>query len=152
MKKIVALFTLFCVIVFPTNIYASSNPNITISQEYLKDGAHITTVIREGASTQAASTKRATKTTSYVSSDNTVAWSVSVTGTFKYNGSTSSCTAATVATSSNSSYWSIVSSSASKSGNSATATAAAKQVFAGITLQTVSKSVTLSCDKNGKLS
>ena len=106
----------------------------------------------ESSMTRATSTKTAKKTGSYKNSSGTVLWSVTVTGTFTYNGTTSSCTKSVVSTSVSNSNWKISSSSSSKSGNKATATATAKCFYDGPMISTTSKTVTLTCDKNGNLS
>ena len=106
----------------------------------------------EESITRTTSTKIAKKTGSYKNSSGTVLWSVTVTGTFSYNGSTSSCTKSVVSTHINNSRWSISKSSSSKSGNKATATAIAKCTSDGAVVSTVSKTVTLTCDKDGNLS
>ena len=83
---------------------------------------------------------------------NTTLWTVKVNGTFSYNGSSSKCTNSSVTTTSPGKTWYISSSSASKSKNSATAKATAQRKVSGTVLQTVTRSVTLTCSKSGKLS
>ena len=106
----------------------------------------------ESSMTRATSTKTAKKAGSHKNASGTVLWSVTVTGTFTYNGTTSSCTKSVVSTSVSNFNWKISSSSSSKSGNKATATATAKCFYDGSMISTTSKTVTLTCDKNGNLS
>lgn len=98
--------------------------------------------------TRATSTKTAKKTANIKNSSGDVLWSVTVTGTFSYNGSTSTCTSATAYNS----YWKIYSHSSSKSGNTASATATAKNYFDGTVISTLKKTVTLTCSPTGTLS
>jgi len=81
-----------------------------------------------------------------------VLYTVSATGTFTYTGTSSTCTKATVNATAPANDWKITSKSASKSGNKATGKATMKQYYEGSVIQTTYPSVTLSCDKNGKLS
>lgn len=91
-----------------------------------------------------------TKTVKYKSQDGTTLWYVAIKATFSYNGSTSKCTSCTPSAAAPASTWSIKSLSSSKSGNSATATAIA--THSGIISKDFTKSVTISCDKNGMVS
>lgn len=74
-------------------------------------------------------------------------FSISVTGTFNYDGSSSEATSASGSIATHVPNATITSRSAYTSGSSAIATGSVKYV--GITLQ---KTVTLTCDKNGNLS
>lgn len=101
---------------------------------------------------RATQTKTAKKTAYIKNSSGAVLWSVTVTGTFSYNGTTSTCTSSSVSTSVSNSYWSIVSKSSSKSGNKASAKATAKNSINGDTIATMTKEVTLTCSPTGALS
>lgn len=74
-------------------------------------------------------------------------WSISVTGTFSYNGSSCTCTKATVSTTKPSSMWSLSNKKASKSGNKAIASVTGHAP--GVT---VTRTVTLTCSPSGNLS
>jgi hypothetical protein len=135
-----------------------SNAFTTVTSEtkVMSDGSYYVTTVEEstlGNMLQAAtSTKTGSKTTTYYNSDGASLWYVKVTGTFSYNGTTSSCTSATVTAASQVSAWVISSKSVSKSGNQATGSATAKCYNGLIVIQTVSKTVTLTCSKTGALS
>ena len=92
------------------------------------------------------------KKTAYVKNSDNVLWTVTVTGTFTYTGTKATCTKSSVSTSVKDSRWKISSSSHSKSGNTAKATAIAKYYLDGSVVSTVSKTVTLTCSASGKLS
>ena len=78
-------------------------------------------------------------------------WSVTVYGTFTYNGTTSTCTSASHSTTAPGSAWTIKSVSSTKSGYSAIANATATYKTL-TTSQDYSMSVTLYCSPYGILS
>ena len=75
-----------------------------------------------------------------------------VTGTFTYTGSSSTCTKSIASATSKNANWKISSKSASKSGNKATAKATAKRYVDGTAVETQNCTVTLTCSLNGSLS
>ena len=102
---------------------------------------------------RATKTKTASKTVYCNDSNGNVLWSLQIVATFSYTGSSSKCTSAKAAATSNSSYWKTSMSSCTRSGNKATATAVGKKYSSkGVLLQTVNKSVTISCSANGTIS
>ncbi len=145
---------LLSVLFSPISVYA--NDTILSSQkEYLENGDYfeITTIEHDTNSFFATSkTITASRTAKYVTSSGKVCWSVTVTGTFTYNGSTSKCTASKVSAISNNSNWRIASKNSSRSGNTASATATANLYKGSKIIKTATKTVTLSCSKNGTLS
>lgn len=109
-------------------------------------------VIDLNVMTRSIQTKTAKKTGTYKNANGQVLWSVTVTGTFTYNGSTSSCTKSTVSTSVVDNAWKIASSSSSKTGNKASAVATAKYYVGGTVVSTQTKTITLTCSQTGVLS
>lgn len=79
-------------------------------------------------------------------------FSVTVTGTFTYTGSSSTCTKSVASAISKNANWKISSKSASKSGNKATAKATAKRYVDGTAVETQNCTVILTCSSNGSLS
>lgn len=73
--------------------------------------------------------KSGRKTNTYKSSSGKIIWSVTVKGSFTFNGKTSSCTSSSVTTSCPGAGWKITSSSANKSGATASASATAKNIL-----------------------
>lgn len=149
---IIALILILCI---PTNALAINNTDTKIIIENLENGDYIETVIESnsnpGILPMVSNTITKTKTKNYKNSSGTILWSVSVTGTFTYNGTTSTCTNCSKKTTSPGANWSIKSSSVSKSGNSATAKATATYKTATLT-KDYSMSVTIKCSTNGKIS
>lgn len=151
MKIFRNLFIILCVCVFisPEALKAKENGTYIT---YLADGSYYKTSLIDTTDHIRCSTKTGVKITGYYNSNGKLLWQVSVTGTFNYNGSSSTCTKATVSAKSFVSNWKISNQSSSKSGNKATGTATAKAYYNGTLINTVKKSVILTCSSSGKLS
>lgn len=152
MKKILVftlLLTLLCCTIF---CFSANAKEITeTSIKLLKNGDYIETIITCYDTNTKAATKSGSKTSNHKNSAGEILWSVTVYGSFTYNGTTSSCTSVSRSTSAPGSNWSIKSSSCTKSGNcaSATATATYKGVF---TSEDYTRTVNLYCSPYGILS
>lgn len=96
--------------------------------------------------------KTGTKTAYYYGNDGSLLWYVRVRATFSYNGSSATCTSASVSAVSQASTWAITNRSRTYSGNKATATATAKQYYLSVVILTVTRSVTLTCSPTGTFS
>lgn len=130
----------------------STNEQNHVQIETFDDGSYIVDELiihePEGLSTLASyKTKSATRTYTYYNAANKKAWTFSLTGTFKYNGSTSSATAASVSSETFVIGWKCDSKSASKSGATAKGTATFKNI-----VQTKNISIGLKCSANGTIS
>ena len=135
---------------FANNLESSKQVEV----EKLDNGDYIETFIEsedsELVTMSAAKTITKTKTAQYKNSSGEVLWSVSIKGTFTYDGKTSKCTSCSHSTTAPSKYWSIKSCTSTKSGNKATATVVALQK--GIATNTVTKTITISCSPKGVVS
>ena len=121
MKKLLLGLTLVLMLILPTNINAlEENYNTT----YYENGYYYEISISVTNSV-ARSAKEGSKTIYCKNSAGKTMWSLTVKGTFTYNGSTSSCTSASASTSITDATWKITNKSSSKSGNTAKATATA---------------------------
>lgn len=153
MKKLFVVFlliALLCCTVFCTPVSAAPLSEASkITVEYLENGDYIETIISEDSLTR--SSKSGTKTKNYKNSNGDIMWSVTVRGTYTYDGIVALCTSCSHSTSVYSSAWSIKNSSSSRSGNTATANATATLKM-GLISQDYSMSVSLSCNANGTLS
>ncbi len=158
MKK---LFTLIMVVlvatatIFPA--YSLDDVDTTISTsdiEYFSDGSYaITTLENVSVSiTRATSTKSGKKHVDFYDSDDELQWTVTVQGTFTYNGSTSTCTNSEVSYSVSDSKWKVKEAVASKSGSSAVGDFVFKRYALLIPVQTESVHMTLTCSADGTLS
>ena len=150
MKKIVTLFTIISSILFLSLPVSALEQKREIIQ--LDNGYYLETIIEEIPTTRASNQKTAKKTRNYKNAQGTTMFSVTVTGTFTYTGSSSTCTKSVAEASSKNANWKISSKSASKSGNKATAKATAKRYVDGTVVETRNCSVTLTCSSNGSLS
>lgn len=156
MKKLI--FSLIAALIFVSvtpNVASAQNPNTQI--EYFSDGSYLITYVTEttnfsNIATYAATTKTKTKTANYYNSSNELLWFVQVKGTFTYGNGSSKCTASEVNAGSYNSHWKLSNKTSSKSGNSATASVTAKLYRGSEVLQTLHKSVTLSCSPTGQFS
>ena len=117
----------------------------------LDNGYYLETIIEETSMARAANQKTARKTANYKNAQGAIMFSVTVTGTFTYTGSSSTCTKSVAEASSKNTNWKISSKSASKSGNKATAKAIAKRYVDGVAVETQNCTVTLICSSNGSL-
>ena len=156
MKKcMILLLTITLAFCHPSIATAAVPTDATIVKTF-EDGSYIETVIKKTASASSARSTTSTitgkKTNTYKNSAGNAVWSVTVTGTFTYNGSSATCTSSTVSATSYNSNWKISSSSASKSGATAKATVSAKRYADGTYIRTMTQSVSLTCSKNGTLS
>lgn len=162
MKKIITLFTMVAFVssilysgsIVEAAVASPSQSEIVLLEngDYLETTIIDVPVISSNISTfSTAKTITKTKTTRYKNKNGELLWSVSIRATFTYNGSTSKCTSYSHSTTCPAKTWKIKSVSSSKSGNSATAKATATQSFKNISVD-YTKSVTISCSKNGTVS
>lgn len=79
-------------------------------------------------------------------------WTATLTASFTYNGASATCTTASCSVSISDSSWYVVSRTASRSGNTATANLTMGRRALGVTVSTSNYTITLSCDKSGNLS
>ncbi|MCD7892874.1 MAG: hypothetical protein LUG60_04145 [Erysipelotrichaceae bacterium] len=150
MKKIIAILlsTMFMLLSISTPVMAK---DFGVTIEYLDNGMIVETQITE-SNYYSTTTKTGSKVRKYKDSDGNVLFTVKVSGTFKYDGSTCTCTKSSVTTSVVNSNWKITDSSASKSGSTATATATAKRYMLGVVVETQSVTIKLKCSASGSLS
>lgn len=119
---------------------------------YLEVITYDTTPTEVNTAVSAAATTRtvdAAKTHNIKNIYNTTVASYTLFATFTYNGSTSKCTSASHSETISNSYWSFTSAFASWTGNKAIGSYTAK---CSSPSQTVSKTLTITCDANGNIS
>lgn len=165
MKKAISFILLFCLLLtaVPSQAKADSpivkagdivvigNDTITAGHvTYLSDGSVLIESVPKVIQTRS-NVITSHKTVYHRDSSGNLLWSATLTGTFTYNGSSSSCTAASCTTSINSSAWSQKSVNAYTSGASAYADVTMVRKILLITVETVNVLVTLTCDKDGHL-
>lgn len=150
-KKILSVLLIFMfVFCIPIKGNAAS-PEI----EYLPNGNYIITIIEDQPASDSSfisSTVTKTKTSYCYSANNQKLWSVSVTGTFTYGNGSATCISASCKATSYDSSWSVGNKKASKSGNKAIAKATGEQYGGGHIIQTITRTVTLTCSPTGQFS
>lgn len=141
--------SLFCCPVFA----GTQSDDFTVSRTvtYYGDGSRDETIMILETS------ERGGTITAYVdrdhySSSNEHVWRVRLTGTFTYNGTTSSCTAASTACTFYKSGWSVMSEHTNHTGSTASNAVLLGKKIAGVTLPVTEVNLTLTCDKDGHLS
>lgn len=164
LKKISLLLSFLLLLAIPFPSFANNLETTTVESITIEDAGNgcyyktvIETISADSADTSIGmlstqSTKTGRKTTYYYNASGSVLWYVRVTGKFTYGNGTSICTSASAAAEAKSSSWKIASKSSSRSGNTAKATATAKQYLNGAPVGSVTKSATLKCSSTGTLS
>ena len=162
MKKVlcISLLLLLLSTLFLTPVSAVAvkqfDPYSTV--EYYPDGSYgITTLtISESGNSNPASLRAAvtsgTKNYTHYDSNNNALWKVTLTGFFSYTGTSATCTSATTSYVVYDSVWKVTNATASHSGNTATGEFTTKKYVLGIAIQTVNKTLTLTCSPTGTLS
>lgn len=150
MKKVLSILfaALFLLVLIPS---APVKAETTTDVVYFEDGSYVVTVLQE-YSTRSSNQKTASKSSTLYDPNGRSVATLTVRGTFRYDGTTATCTASTYTHQIHNSSWSLSSGSASKSGNTATAKGTFARKVLGITTDSKTLTVSLSCDKNGNLS
>lgn len=150
-KKITASILAFSLLLLLSFSAFAATPEKEIEQ--LSNGYYIVTEI-EGDSMIAlrSTTTTKTKTSTCYNNSNEKVWSVSVTGTFSYGNGTATCLSASCSAKSYNSTWSVGNKTSSKSGNKAIASATGVQYYNGHEVQSIKRTVTLTCSPTGQFS
>ncbi len=151
--KFLVIVTMICLLI-PTAAFANEGKEkITSIETYsLENGDIIEIIISETEpvnTRSSVSVKTGSKTVNYKNAAGSVMWYVKESGTFSYTGTTSKCESDSVTAASNTSNWKIASKSSSRSGNTATGKATGKLYYLGNVVQSVSRTVTVSCSATG---
>lgn len=151
MKRIISLVLVILIStsLFPVCGFAADMEETTVA--YFEDGSYMTEMIYV-VPTRATQSVSGTKVKSYYDSDGVMSWQASLTGTFTYTGSSATCTSASCSVTIYNSAWYTISKSATKSGNTASASVTMGKKLLGITVSQVPASISLQCDANGNLS
>ncbi len=155
-KRLFALICLFCLSISFT-VYANPSSATTINTDSIRN-----IIVFENSDCLLESTpvviseQRGSVTGQvfyrYRNSDGVIRWTATLTGTFTYNGSTATCTAASCETSVQQGNWHETYNHAYPSGNTAQADVTMVRKVLFITVQTETAHLILTCDGNGNLS
>lgn len=157
MKKFLILFfTVVLLLLMPFSVFAESKTDTVVSEdsyiEYFDDGSYIVTEIISNEIQSRATGVAKTKSEHYYNSNNEKEWTITVTGTFNYDGQTSACTKAVTSYTIYNDNWKVTEAKASRNGATAKGEFTVKKYFLGVPIKTVNKTVTLTCSKNGAFS
>lgn len=151
MKRFVAFFAAFILTIsaLPFAIGAERYDGESLVVQF-EDGSYITekitlTQFRRGG------TVSGSKEKNLYDSNGNICWKAILYGTFSYNGSSATCTSSSCDVTLYSSDWYVISKSAGKSGNSATASVTMGELAAGVTVSRMPISLTLKCDGKGNV-
>lgn len=143
------LVTIMIITMLPVTASANQNKGAVVIQ--YSDGSYITvTIIDNGA--RLTGNRTGSKTYDYYDSNGKIKWSADIFGNFVYTGVTSSCTASNVSVTVYDDQWVVISKQADRNGNTATGEVVMGRTQLGVTIGTVTYSLSLSCDANGNLS
>lgn len=150
MKRVLPIFLVLtiAIFVFPMYANAAEKENNVV---YFDDGSYMTAEVIANRM-RASGSVMGNKINTYYDSEGNAKWKAVLTGSFTYTGSSATCTSASIDVTIYDSNWYVVSKSASKSGNTASASVTMGKKVAGVTVSKVSANLTLSCDANGNLS
>lgn len=142
----IVLVTVLFACLFPIMAYADTSYEAAPSG----DECYVIVTTQEYAA-RSSNTKSGSKTYTGYGSENTAVWKITLSGSFTYNGTTSTCTSSSCSVAIYDSSWRTVSRSSSKSGNTAYGTATLEHIVLGVVVSTSTHDLSLSCDKNGNL-
>ena len=139
-------------------VFATESTQV-VEIEYLEDGSFFETTVKSEptpflgiTALSNATTVTKSKTTKYKNASGVVQWYVKVTGTFRYGGGSSTCTACSVTAESKSASWKVSNRNCSHSGSTASASATGKHYEGSTIIKTVKKTVKLTCSPSGEFS
>ena len=157
MRRLVPMIAILILVLVPLSIGAEATtaqdiPQLSQGQEitYYADGSY--TISTLSAAPAKASIRTGSRSISFYNSKNEKQWTIAVSGTFSYNGSTATCTASSVSYTIHESIWKMSSATASRSGASAIGDFTVKRYLLLIPVQTENVRVTVSCSPSGVLS
>lgn len=152
MKRVIwcVITCLFVISLLPMYCNATAYGEETIIETF-EDGSYLTERILS-VQTRSSGTVSGSKERNFYNSNGNLCWKVVLNGSFSYTGSSATCTSASCSAEAFGYGWYVISKSASKSGNTASASATMGERAGGITVNQVSSYLTLQCDGSGNLS
>lgn len=148
--SIFILTLIFCASV-PFSAMAEFTTSIESEIQYFEDGSYLVTEIKNEIDFFSSGTKRNTKYATYYDPDDEIQWTVYLTATFSYTGSSATCTSASTSYTIYDSAWKVKEATASKSGRTATGDFLVKKYWLGIITNTVPVTIITTCDNNGNI-
>ena len=124
----------------------------TAEIEYLPDGSYFVTTIAADESDACRGNITRIKESIYYDASGVEQWRMKLTASFFYNGTTSYCTSCSVTYTIQNTAWHFDGKQENIDGNVAFGSLTMVKKFLGITIKTVTRSLTLTCDKDGNVS
>lgn len=153
MKKAISIILIMLCFASNTIVDTSAIIEDTCSEIiYLEGGYYIIYTIEESFFARTTNTKSGTKTIKIYDNNDVKCADATITGTFTYTGSSSTCTNASINYNIYVDNWKMKEATASKTDNKAIGNIIAKRYLLGIPVQTVDETITLTCSANGTLS
>lgn len=160
MKKIFSCCSIFLMFTLAFNVttltaVAQTDGIQQTEIEYMDDGSYFeNTIYIEKPETTLYSTEKIRKghrTVTHYSAKDVKLWSITVNGTYSYNGTTVKCVSCSSSKEIFKKTWKVNITSTTKSGNCASTTAQGKHYTNGKVDKTITKTVSLRCKSNGTL-
>lgn len=150
-KKIIIIFSIGLLLAFSNVlVFADTKNNSTLEIIKYDDGSYLEIYTElDNLSTYATNTRTGSKVVNY-RKDTQILWYVKLSGTFTYNGKTSTCTSTSITGESYSSSWKLSGFTSNKSGNTAYGQVTATHYY-GIIGDKTTHSISLTCNANGDL-
>lgn len=150
MKRFFSMFVILSLLLclIPSQALATE-VSTTQTITYFEDGSYLVTVTEE-VTTWATRTKNSTKSDTYYDSSDVAQWKVLLSGMFKYDGTSATCTDSTcITTVYDTVEWYVVSEVEEMHDNVASCTVTMGKRILGITIANMPHTVTITCDKDG---
>lgn len=152
MKRIVLVVLMLLVFLSTLlNAFAAEYTAETDSYIYLEHGDYIRIEV-SSIDTRESSRKVGNKTYIYYNSSDKELWRATLTGSFTYTGTSAVCTSSSCSVAISDANWSIVSKTAGRSDNSATASVIMERKLLGVVIDNAEVRMRLTCDNYGNLS
>lgn len=151
-KPIIFLLTIIFCFSLPMSVLADNSTTTDTEIQYYDDGSYLVIETEESIAPFSSGTKSKSKIGYYYNGDDELQWSVTLTATFSYTGSSARCTDTDTSYKIYDSAWKITETKVGKAGNKATGIFTAKKYWLGIITSTRTLTLTLTCDNNGNIS
>lgn len=152
MASLICGILLLC---FMVNVSAATAATTDENIEYFSDGSYATITIEDTTGPVTRGTvynKSANKVYTYQDANGNEQYKITLHGEFSVNSGVSSvCTQATIKVDITNNVWKVLSQSTNKSGNQAVGSAELRRYMLLLPVETVQKTLTLTCDKYGNL-
>lgn len=153
MKKIITMMTIVLILlVFPVHVLAESHDTQGTRVVCYDDGSTLTIEVTNCIMRGAVTPQTGQKTYTYRNSEGTAQWKAVLTGTFTCTGSSATCTASSCDVTIFNANWRVASKTTAKNGNIARASLTMELRYLGVTTNSKSISMKLTCDGQGNFS